>query len=84
MKVKEIVDNSSDITLALHDDASCDHTNIHIEKACCSMIEESGYIECECGGRDNVVCDNPACDGIDEFEIELFYEKLIGGGSDCE
>lgn len=64
--------------------AACTHENVHIEKACCSTVGESGYFECGCGGRDSIACDNPNCDGISDLEFEKFFEKLDGGGSDCE
>lgn len=34
----------------------CPHDNIEVEKACCSSVSSSGYIECGCGGQDSVYC----------------------------
>lgn len=54
----------------------CNHDNAYIEKACCSSVGSSGNIECGCGGRDSVVCDNKDCTGIQDFEVEELFERL--------
>lgn len=45
----------------------CDHNHTTVEKACCKVAGESGYIECGCGGLDSVSCDNPDCTGLDDL-----------------
>lgn len=44
----------------------CDHREAYIEKACCTTAGDSGYIECACAGRDELICPNPDCTGIEE------------------
>ena len=45
----------------------CAHVNHYVERACCSSRGSSGYIECGCGGRDEFICPNQDCTGI-EFD----------------
>lgn len=54
----------------------CEHSDAYIEKACCSSVGESGYIECGCGGRDSVACPNPKCTGIEDWEVDELFERL--------
>lgn len=56
----------------------CDHNDITIERACCSSVGSSGYIECGCGGRDTMVCENPDCTGIDDDLIPEFNNDCWG------
>lgn len=53
----------------------CTHPEAYIEKACCSG---SGLIECGCGGRDEVICPNPNCQGISENEVDDLFDRLAG------
>jgi len=43
----------------------CAHANSYTEEACCSTTGSSGYIECGCGGQDEVICPNQDCTGIE-------------------
>jgi len=62
----------------------CSHEDVTIIKACCSFPSGSGYIECGCGGRDEVVCNNPECTGMSDEDLDDLFEKPVGGGSDCD
>ena len=66
-------------TYHLEDDTFvCDHNSITIEKACCSTVGESGYIECGCNGLDTAICDNPDCTGLTEDNIPEFNNDCWG------
>jgi hypothetical protein len=56
----------------------CDHDQAYIEPACCSpfQIGESGYVECGCHGQDSIICPDPNCTGIQDYEIEELYERI--------
>lgn len=54
----------------------CTHINAYIDKACCSSVGSSGYIECGCGGVDAVVCPNNDCTGIEDYEVDELFERL--------
>lgn len=55
----------------------CDHTDVTIEKACCSIRGSSGYIECACSGMDDIICDNPDCTGLED-DIPEFNNDCWG------
>lgn len=59
----------------------CTHPNAYIEKACCSPFDigDSGYIECGCGGQDSIICPATTCTGIQEYEIDELFERLLNG-----
>lgn len=54
----------------------CNHSEAEIEKACCSTIGSSGYIECGCGGQDSVYCPAKDCTGIEDYEVDELIERL--------
>lgn len=56
----------------------CDHNDTTLEKACCKVRGSSGYIECGCGGIDNLVCENPDCTGITEDDLPDFNNDCWG------
>ena len=55
----------------------CDHNSKTIEKACCSTVGESGYIECGCGCRDTVTCENVDCTGLED-DLPEFNNECWG------
>lgn len=57
----------------------CAHDEAYIEKACCSTVGTSGYIECGCGGRDSIVCPSYHCTGIMDWEIDDLFDQAGGG-----
>jgi hypothetical protein len=58
----------------------CTHADTEFIEACC--LDIGPRVECGCRGDDIVVCNNDECDGA--LEIDDIYNKLAGGGSDCE
>ena len=54
----------------------CTHVNAYIDKACCSSVGSSGYIECGCGGVDAVMCPNNDCTDIQDYEVDELFERL--------
>lgn len=55
---------------------ACKHEDAYIEKACCSQVGSSGYIECGCGGQDSLICPNNNCPGITDEEAEELWKEL--------
>lgn len=62
----------------------CIHEDVEIIPPCCTFISPNGLIECGCGGRSELMCNNVDCQGIEDYEVDDIFEKLVGGGSDCE
>lgn len=57
----------------------CTHEDAYIEKACCTSVGSSGYIECGCGGRDAVICPSTGCTDIEDWEVDGLFDRLQGG-----
>lgn len=62
----------------------CAHNDYSVSLPCCNSIGDSGYIECDCAGKAEVICNNPLCTGIDEDDVYEMYDRSMGGGTDCE
>ena len=71
---------ADDTVFAMSEDGEfvCSHGAAYIEKACCSTVGSSGYIECGCGGRDSVICPALRCTGIMDHEVDQLFAKLRG------
>ena len=78
MKTIEVSQDRSIVNINVHEH------DIELLKACCSTIGSSGYIECGCGGMDEIICNNPNCPGISDEIAEDFFYGPAGGGTDCE
>ena len=52
----------------------CAHVDAYIEKACCNGQD----IACGCYGRDQLICPNPICTGIEDYEIDQLFEVCYG------
>ncbi len=70
--------------LVMNDDGQflCEHEDAYIEKACCTTVGSSGYIECGCGGRDSVVCEASNCTGIEDFQVDALFDRLTPDPAD--
>lgn len=80
IKVK-IQDSSFKINI-YEGDVECTHENLSLVEPCCNSRGSSGYVECDCGGVREIICNNPDCTGIYEDFDDLF-ERAFGGGSEC-
>lgn len=59
--------------------------DIEIIEPCCSARGSSGYIECGCGGMQEVVCHAPDCPGVDEeSELESYFDDYDDSSFDCD
>lgn len=58
----------------------CNHNDTLVIKACCNASDRSssGYIECGCGGVDEVVCENPNCTGFTDDDGEELVTDCWG------
>ncbi len=54
----------------------CLHQNAYIERACCSGYDSEGNLDCDCGGLDQLICDNPDCTGINHKDRERLLNEL--------
>lgn len=57
----------------------CDHAEAYIEPACCSFADrdDSGYIPCSCGGEDSLKCDAVDCTGIEDYQVDELWKRLL-------
>lgn len=56
----------------------CDHEEAYIEPACCRTTGEGGLYWCGCQGQDSVICPNPECTGIEDWEVDNIFNRLQG------
>lgn len=55
----------------------CPHTDAYIEPPCCDgSPDECGRMTCGCYGQSSIVCPNPKCTGIEDWEVDDLYERL--------
>lgn len=52
----------------------CAHEDVYIEPACCNGIDSEGNTDCGCYGRDQLICPNMLCTGVEDYEIDRLFE----------
>lgn len=54
----------------------CTHNDATIEPPCCDgSPDEAGRYTCGCMGQESIVCNNPECTGIEDWQVDDLFER---------